>query len=314
MRTVLVLLLILIALAAGGIYAYMRLRPAEFAAFAMESRRSLAGLHRDEMNIPGFHLVYLEGGEGEPLILLHGFGADKDNWTPVSRHLSHDFRIIAPDLPGFGESDKPATADYSIEGQVQHLAAFVQALHLDRFDLGGSSMGGRIAAVYASAHPNQVHTLWLLAPAGVASAKPSELAQLIQSTGSNPLLVKSPEDFQRLLAFVFVHQPRIPRPVLDLLARRAVDNYALDQQIFATDQHSPPLEPQIKGLSIPTFITWGDHDRILDVSGAAVLQKLVPHVRVDILPDVGHAPMLETPRRTAEGYLAFRQRAAAGTL
>src|SRR5438309_6694007 len=80
---------------------------------------SSAGLRRASVEIPGHHVEYLIGGKGEPLVLLHGFAADKSNWVRVAKFLTPQFEVVAPDLPGFGESTRDANARYAIADQVE---------------------------------------------------------------------------------------------------------------------------------------------------------------------------------------------------
>src|ERR1700710_2020288 len=101
----LALLLIVVLAIAYGVTDF--LFPAQFARAAANAERGAAGLERKETDIPGLHVVYLEGGQGKPLLLLHGFGADKDNWTRVARYLTPHFHVFALDLPGYGESAQP---------------------------------------------------------------------------------------------------------------------------------------------------------------------------------------------------------------
>lgn len=297
----------LVALLIVAVVSLSAFAPKTLAVLAVDAERDRAGLHRQELDIPGFHIVYLEGGHGEPLLLLHGFGADKDNWTRVARFLTPHYRVIAPDLPGFGESAKPDGADYGIPAQAGYVGAIAEALHLQHFDLGGNSMGGWLAAAYAATHPQQVHSLWLLAPAGVSTAQPSDLANIIGSGGRNPLVARTPAEFRDLLRFVFVKPPYVPGAVIQVLAQQRAQNFELEQKIFQQLRDSPPLEPQVGGLQTPTLIVWGDHDRALHYSGAEVLHKLMPNSSVVILPDIGHLPMLEAVKRSAADYLQFRQ-------
>jgi len=294
------------------------LAPAKLADTAISLERMRAGLHRSETDIPGFHIVYLEGGPADapPLLLLHGVGADKDNWTRVAALLTLRYRVYAVDLPGFGESSKPAEAGYRVEDQVGYVAAIAQTLKLERFDLGGNSMGGWISAAYAIAHPEQVKSLWLLDPGGVSSAKDSEMITMIKAGQPVPLFAQTPEDFSRLTHFVMAQPPFIPAPVLAVLARRQAQNYALNLSIFKQlREDSAPLDAQLAALpaplATPTLITWGEQDRVLHVSGAEILHKLLPNSSVSILPGVGHLPMLEAPTASVQPYLAFRDGIAA---
>lgn len=281
--------------------------PQSFAAAALGAERGAAGLKPAVLDIPGFHIAYLEGGQGRPLLLLHGFGGDKDNWTRVSRYLTPHYHVIAVDLPGYGDSTRPGLDQVHIADNVRYVGEIAEALQLDRFDLGGSSMGGWIAASYAAAHAERVDSLWLLAPAGVASAQPSDLARTIQSSGRVPLIAQNADEYQQLLDFVFVHRPFVPHAVIKVLGQHAIDNHDFYRQVFGVLGKEPPLEPQVKNLQTPALIVWGDHDRALDLSGAEILHKLMPRSEVDIMPDIGHLPMIEAPAQAAADYIKFRE-------
>jgi len=278
-------------------------------AYAME--RSRAGLQRKEMALAdGTRMVWLEGGSGAPLVLVHGFGADKDNFTRVARWLTPHYRVIVPDLVGFGESAHRADVDYHYAAQAERLRAFVQALGLSRIDLGGNSMGGGIAMSYAAQHPTEVASLWLIDCAGIAEAPPSELARIVTTTGQNPLMITKESDFPAFLNFVMSDPPYIPGSVMDVLARERIANQALEKQVFgqiATDS----VSASIKGLATPTLILWGDEDRALSVGTVPVLRTLLPNAQAVVMPHIGHAPMLERPKESAEDYLRFRDGLAA---
>lgn len=280
--------------------------PAQFARAALDAERGAAGLQRKQVAIPGFNVVYLEGGSGKPLLLLHGFNGDKDNWTRVSKSLTPHYRVIAVDLPCWGESSPAAAEQCDIAHQVGYVDQIAAALQLAHFDLGGNSMGGWIAAAYAAAHPDHVDSLWLLAPAGVATAQLSELGGIVKSGGRVPLIARNEQEMEELLAFVCVHPPFVPHALLQVMAQRQAEHYELEKQIFEGLVKDAPLEPQVKGLQTPAFIVWGDHDRALHYSGAAILHALMPNSQVLIMPDMGHVPMLEAPSRTAADYIAFR--------
>jgi pimeloyl-ACP methyl ester carboxylesterase len=275
-------------------------------AYAME--RSRAGLVRKEITLEdGTRIAYLEGGAGAPLVLVHGFGADKDNFTRVSRFLVPHYRVIVPDLVGFGESSHLPDVDYHYSAQAQRLHAFVEALGLARVDLGGNSMGGGIVLSFAAQHPQEVDSLWLIDAAGVAEAPPSELAKIIASKGTNPLMITQESDFAPFMKFVMSDPPWIPGPVMDVLARERMANRDLERKVFqqiATDS----VSDAVKGLKTPTLIVWGAEDRALSVGTVPILETLLPNAQAVVMPHVGHAPMIERPRATAEDYLRFRER------
>lgn len=274
-------------------------------AYSLE--RARAGLERKEMTLAdGTRMVWLEGGTGAPLVLVHGFGADKDNFTRVARFLTPHYRVIAPDLVGFGESAHRSDVDYRYAAQAERLHAFVRSLGLSRIDLGGNSMGGGIAMSYAAQHPDEVASLWLIDCAGIAEAPPSELAKIVTTTGRNPLMITKESDFSAFLDFVMSDPPYIPGSVKDAMARERIANQALERQVFqqiATDS----VSASVKGLKTPTLILWGDEDRALSVGTVPVLKTLLPDAQAVVMPHVGHAPMIERPKDSAEDYLRFRE-------
>jgi pimeloyl-ACP methyl ester carboxylesterase len=306
-RALLKVVLVLVILALAAIAVGSIFFPQKLALLAADAERGAAGLAVKETDIPGFHVVYLEGGQGEPLLLIHGFGADKDNWTRVARFLTPHYRVIAPDLPGFGESSKPVDARYRIEDQVGYVHAIAQKLGLKNLHLGGNSMGGNIAAAYAARYPEEVKSLWLLAPAGVSTSEPSELGGILKAGGENPLVARTPKEFDRVIRFVMEDPPYIPGAIKKVMAARAATNYDLHQKIFKGLIESPlPLEPLLQGLPTPTRILWGDKDRALHVSGANILAGLMPNASTTIMSGIGHLPMLERPKQSAEDYVGFR--------
>tara|TARA_R110000787_G_scaffold8607_26_gene29346 strand:+ start:314 stop:1258 length:945 start_codon:yes stop_codon:yes gene_type:complete len=303
-------LLIVAVLALLGAALLYVVAPGTFVDLAISAERRAAGLEKHEVEIPGFTVQYLDSeGTGAPLLLLHGFGADKDNWTRVSRSLHKHYRVIAPDLPGYGESDGPTDVPYTIASQVERVRAFVTALGLTHVHIGGNSMGGAISAAYAAAYPNEVGSLWLLAPAGVGSAPTSELGHLLEaSDGRNPLIAETPEEFDALIHFAMEKPPYMPAAVIRVLSDRAIAAQPLrNQQFKDIISEGLTLEPLISDLPIPTHILWGDSDRLLHVGGADVLARILPNASKTIMKDIGHLPMMEAPELSAEDYLRFRQ-------
>lgn len=304
---------ILVVLTLFGLVLAWHLFPATSYKTVVALERAHAGLYQAEVEVAGARVVYLEGGQGDVVLLLHGFGANKDHWTRVARFLTPQYRVIAPDLPGFGDSDLSQGADYSIPAQVERVRAFVEALGLGTVHLGGSSMGGNIAAIYAALFPDRVRSLWLLAPLGVADAQPSDVDRLLNAGERSPLIIERQRQFDRLLEYVFEDRPWIPGPMREQLSGEAAARYHhyhwIHDQIRTQGPEgtgpATPLQPAMSGLSIPTLIVWGQEDRVLDVSGAALLASVLPQANLQIMPGVGHLPMIERPEEAAEQYLSF---------
>ena len=305
MRIIKVVLgLIIICILAG--IGFLYLAPEKVTKLAIDIERKRSGLTLKEITLPGeLHYVYLEGGQGEPLVLLHGFGADKDNFTRVARFLTPHYRVIVPDHIGFGESSHPQDADYSAGVQAVRIRTLAKALGITKLHIGGNSMGGHISMMYAALFPDEVNSLWLLDPGGVWSAPSSGLREIIVKTGENPLLARSEDEFAKIFAFVMADPPFIPRPMLNVMARERIHNYELEKRIFK-EITADSAEKYVTGLKTPTLIVFGDKDRVINPATAEVLHKLMPRSEIIIMKGLGHLPMIEQPRKSAEDYLKFR--------
>lgn len=297
---------VVIAVAAGVGFLY--LAPEKLTQMAVDAERKRSGLERREISLPGeLHYVYLEGGHGEPLMLLHGFGANKDNFVYVARFLTPHYRVIIPDHIGFGESSHPQDADYSAGVQAARIRTLARALGITQVHLGGSSMGGHISMMYAALYPEEVKSLWLIDPGGIWSAPKSEMRNLIAQTGENPLMARNEKEFVRIFDFVMSDPPFIPRPVLNVMAQERIRNYELEKRIFR-ELSADSAEKYISGLKTPTLIVWGEKDPVISPATADILQKLLPQSEVIIMKGLGHLPMLENPRQSADDYLNFRKK------
>jgi pimeloyl-ACP methyl ester carboxylesterase len=209
MRKILTVSFGLIALFVLLIVGIYFLFPETMFKLAVKAERHSAGLVKKEIQVDDHKIVYLEGGKGQTVLLLHGFGANKDSWTRFAKYLTGDYHVVIPDIPGFGESSQIQKANYDAENQLKRIDRFTEALKLERFHVAGNSMGGMFTAAYGAKYPQKVSTLALLAPGGVKSPKMSEMAILLQK-GTNPLLTGSAEDFDKLIKLCFVKPPFMP--------------------------------------------------------------------------------------------------------
>ena len=301
-------LLLSILLLVAVLMALLAVFPEQATDLAFRAERAASGLEYKTVSVDGEPWHYLEGGPdaAEVVLLLHGFGGEKDNWTRFLKHLTKRYRVIAPDLPGFGESARHPDWDYSLVPQRDRVQGFVRALELGRYHLAGHSMGGHLAILFTQEYPAQVISLALFNNGGIVSPNESEFMRRLQQ-GENPLVIRSNEDFESMMAMVFVKPPFAPWPVKKVLAQRSIANADFNQNIFESllRDFETNLEPVLAAVESPVFILWGDSDNILDVSSVSVMQRALPDANVVIMKDMGHVPMLERPAETAGHYATF---------
>jgi pimeloyl-ACP methyl ester carboxylesterase len=273
--------------------------------YSINSIRNAAGLSKKIIEVDKYSIHYLEGGQGETILLLHGFGADKDNWPKFADSLTKKYHVVAVDLPGFGESSKIETDLYNIASQVKRLNRIVKTLGLKKFHIAGNSMGGAISGKYAVDYPGKVLSLALLNTAGIHSAQKSEFSRLL-AKGENPLLSKTPGAFKRTLEFVFVETPAIPDRIIDYLTKKAILHRDFNEKIFKQlVRENYSLEDDLLKIKARTMVIWGDKDRVIHVSSTDVIKKVLSDATIVILKNCGHLPMLERPEETAKYYSEF---------
>lgn len=301
-------LFLAVALAALALY---QLRPDLVYGAAMFAERRRARLRPERLQVVDHEVAMLRGGSGEPVLLLHGFGADRYHWPRMAVHLTRDYQVVAPDLPGFGESTCREESSYDILAQVERIVALLDRLDLGPVHVVGNSMGGHLAAALARAHPQRVRSVALLDAAGVDPQAPTEFHRALEA-GDNLLLAGSREDFRRLTAMMFVEPPFLPSRVIDYLGDRAAAKRAWNERVFGQyREHYEPLERGPALPPVPALILWGREDRVLPHEDAQVFAQLLPQADVVTLPETGHLPMLERPREVAEHCRALFVRAAA---
>lgn len=265
----------------------------------LRGQEGIAGLKRHEVVIDGQKIFYLDNERataGRTIMLVHGFGDSGLSWTFFARIFRDgDYRVIIPDLLGFGRSARPAAADYRYAAQSKRLFALLASLKVSSVHLVGNSMGGGVVAQMALEQPQQVASLTLMDAAGV-HFKPTELDERLLA-GDNFLISKKPADFERMIDFASFTRPPMPRPILDYLSERAVDDHVLHEKIFhdALFNDINFLLLDLDKIKAPTLIIWGEQDRVLSPENAKVFKKYIPDSRVQIFPNVGHIPMIEIP-------------------
>ena len=295
-----------LAIAAGLLLLASRLWPVPCAHLLLALERRACGFRTRRKQVGDIDWHYLDSGHGEPLVLLHGFNADAHHFVRVGRFLRGRFRILAPDLPGFGLTAYDGDLSFDVEAQARRVLDWLDALGIERCQLGGNSMGGYIAAALARMAPDRVTALWLLAPGGLQEAPYAELFQEVAAGRHNPLVVRNQTDFERLVDLCFVRRPWMPGPVRRYLADRAAANCERALGIFAALRFdSPPLERFADDIATPALIVWGDHDRVLHPDGLQLLGSMMPDCQTHGMEATGHLPMVERPRDCARTWLDY---------
>ncbi len=271
--------------------------------------RQLSGVSENTLQIGTHRVHYLDGGSGEPVILLHGIFAEKDHWVDFARQLTGSYRVIAPDLPGFGESGRQANQAYGYAEQTQHLKDFMDALGIRRAHLAGNSMGGTIAALFAMSHSERVASVAFIgAPHGLRTPKPSEMDGLIDA-GKAPLITHNTAQFEQMMSMLFTKEPFLPYPILHAAQADALRLAGSNERLWREQLKARYLLHQrIAELRAPTLALWGRDDRLFDVSGMQVLNSHLQNLKAQVLPGVGHLPMMEAPKETALIYSDFLKR------
>lgn len=304
-----ILLFIILALIVAILLIYFFF-PAQLLAFGRARLRKKGGWVQKHLLVEGRQWPYLEGGDlSKPtLILIHGFSGEKDNWAFVAPLLKQDFHLIAPDLPGFGENERRSDIGFDNASQTRRFKAFVDALGIKRPHLAGNSMGGWIAMRYAMDYPDALASLILIDNAGVMGSQESELQQLAADETYNPLSLHDLADSERFMAFVAHKPPRIParlKPAFHADALRYQDQLDAIFWIIAREMRDDPLNDRLSEIQVPTLIIWGRHDRLIDVSCVPVMEAGIKGSQAVIFEDVGHVPMVEDPKATADAIRTF---------
>jgi len=263
------------------------------------------------LQIDGFTVPYLQGGQGEPLVLIHGFGGSKDNFNRVAYYLTEHYTVYSIDVPGFGASTRDLNADYVINTQIDRIHEIIKKLGLEQVHIGGNSMGGWISGAYAAKYPGNVASVWFLAPAGLVESRKSEVIQKFEKTGEIVLTASNREEFEKIVDVVMYERPAFaPGFVVDAMAARAAADQPLHKRIYKDFKSVPSDLATVLPASAykgPGLVVWGKEDRVLHVDGAAELKTAMPGFDVILMDKVGHVPMMEQPKQVAADYVKWRE-------
>ena len=288
----------------GNVYKY------EIYQAAINFEAGLSDLKERDTDISIGEIVYFENSQVDKkpsVLLVHGFGANKENWLRFSRSFKENYHVVIVDLPGHGKSVNSFDLNYSLENQVAWLHEFTQNIGLKSFHLAGNSMGGAISALYAVNYPDQVISATLIDPAGIHDFR-SVMQDLIDE-GNNPLLVEDAQGFNELLNFALEQRPFIPWPITVVSAEKAQARKPLYDKLWHDMKvgQGESFKPLLEQIRVPTLVQWGEEDRVINYKNIEVFKTLIPSVKTHVWPNVGHAPMVEIPKKSAALMLSHIQ-------
>lgn len=267
-----------------------------------------SGIHDRTVMVDGHRWTYLEclpqasggaaaanAGAAQPadapvLLMLHGFGTSKDAMMSMMRPVAdRGYRVLAPDLPGFGGHPFHEGQVHDASFYTAQLAAFMDAVHAPNAVVAGTSMGGALAAELALDDPARVRALVLLSPAGVVPPMRNAFMQAVDR-GENPLDIRDPESFDRVTAAVFRHPPYVPRPLRAWLTGRAVSTRQHTLEIVEAMRAFlySGLEGRLQEIQIPALVIYGAQDAVTDPSMLEVFRAGLPDARCALVEDAGH--------------------------
>lgn len=264
-----------------------------------------------DVTASGVRLRVVERGDGPTLVLLHSLFMDHSTWSAVAGELCRDYRVITPDLPGYGESEKPAPSRfaYDVNAFTSAVADLYAALSLGRASVVGHGLGGSIALTLAARHPELVSKLVVIDPLS-ESAEPWLYGRLAHLPLAGSLVFK--QLLGRGLFGAYFRELFLAEPAS--VSNERLDNYYLSfntpaarGSVLATLRatvDARPVAAQTSRIQKPTLVLWGRRDRLLPPSVGQRLAREIRGARFELL-DAGHAPQEEKPRELADALRRF---------
>lgn len=248
--------------------------------------------------------VLVRDGEGDPLVFIHGFGADKEGWIGLIARVGRR-PVVALDLPGFGAATRIDGARSNAGDQARAVKHALDGLGTRRATLVGASMGGAITLRFAADFPESTRAIVLLGSVGPIVDKSPFVLGLDE--GRNPLIPASHDEFLAMLDFVTVRRPWLPSSIGAFLAAEQVKRKPELTELFEgwVAQDGGALDAALERVKAPTLVIHGERDRVIDVSSARAIAERVRTSKLLVLPDVGHVPQLEVPDRVARAITDF---------
>jgi pimeloyl-ACP methyl ester carboxylesterase len=262
----------------------------------------------------GGQLVHVEqAGAGEPVVLLHGFGASTYSWRKVMPALARGHRVVAIDLNGFGYTERPrGAAAYTREGQVDMVLGVLDALGIGRAHLVGHSYGGGLSLFLASRHPERLRTLILVdssAPtypedrrSRLASFRPLAGA-FLRSVALRPSMVR--RGLEHSLYDDSLVTPELVEAYLDRLLIQGSDDAFYGLTVPRT---APGPAVELEKIQAPTLAVWGAEDELVSLASGRAATARIPGSEFVVIEKCGHLPMEEKPEELLRAVLPFLER------
>lgn len=276
--------------------------------------------HERSIEIAGRRVNYVDLGnaDGPVLLYVHGLMGTWRNWLFNLLPFSANFRVIAVDLPGFGASEMPAEK-ISITGYADTLVELIAKLGLKHVTLIGNSMGGQVATVFTKRTPELIDKLILVDAAGFSPCSKflrriSPLAPILEfflKLGTRvPKLIANNRFLAAFFTKIVLWQPTQMAAELILILLAGVGKPGFVPAI-RTITHTPVRE--VPGeIETPTVVIWGHRDWLIPRKDAYRFTRMIPHARLEMMPEVGHIPMFEAPDRF-NALIAHHASTGAGT-
>ncbi|HEX2030086.1 MAG TPA: alpha/beta fold hydrolase [Actinomycetota bacterium] len=253
---------------------------------------------------------YLEAGQGPPVVLLHGLGATNASLLPTLWDLARDHRVLVPDMPGFGDSSKPLRR-YDSAFFARWLEAFLDEAGVERADLVGNSMGGRVAIEMGLVHPERTGRLVLLTPSP-AFIRRRHFVRLVRLLRPELAVVRVPMRHALVVGGIkrmFARPERLPQAWYLAAAdeflrvfstmRGRVAFFSAARQIYLEEPYGEVgFWDRLPQLDVPALFVWGDRDRLVPARFARHVERALPSATSVVLDDCGHVPQFEHPDLT----------------
>jgi pimeloyl-ACP methyl ester carboxylesterase len=273
------------------------------------SLRPFAEVRREQpaasfVTVDGRQVFVAQQGSGEPVILLHGFGLSSYSWRKIMPELAKSFHVIAPDLNGFGWTERPSDpAAYTREGQERLVLGVLDALGIARAQFVGHSYGGGLTLFIASRHPERMQSMVLVDSSAPTYAN-DRRTRLANLRPLNHLFLQGalrPRYIRKALA-ASVHDPALVTPELvqEYLDRLRVEGeydayYGLTARRGPPPAKDAPGEVVLERIGVPSLVVWGDDDRLVKLADGRDASRRLPDSHFEVLAGSGHTPMEEKP-------------------